>query len=210
MPEWSTPPDLQATNIILNPGLAFGTGEHPTTKLCLLLLHNLVKGGELFLDYGTGSGILAIAAIKLGAALSVGLDVDPQAITSAQQNALLNNIRADKLQLHLVLGKKSCPIIDEVTRGGEERQNSSVNGVTETEKYDVVIANILLNPLLDLADHIVSYAKPRAVVGVSGIISEQIPNIVARYSQLLEGISVTELDGWACVSGTKKTNAIVC
>ncbi|KAH7861617.1 hypothetical protein Vadar_028472 [Vaccinium darrowii] len=209
VPEWSTPPDLQATNIILNPGLAFGTGEHPTTKLCLLLLHNSVKGGELFLDYGTGSGILAIAAIKLGAALSVGLDVDPQAITSAQQNASLNNIKADKLRLHLVLSK-TCPTVDEGTNRGEERQNSSVNGVTETEKYDVVIANILLNPLLDLADHIVSYAKPRAVVGVSGIISEQIPNIVARYSQLLEGISVSELDGWACVSGTKKTNAIAC
>lgn len=122
--------------------------------------------------------------MQLGAALSVGLDVDPQAITSAQQNASLNNIKADKLRLHLVLSK-TCPTVDEGTHGGEERQNSSVNGVTETEKYDVVIANILLNPLLDLADHIVSYAKPRAVVGISGIISEQVPKSIIMTSNWL-------------------------
>ncbi|KAG5546195.1 hypothetical protein RHGRI_018393 [Rhododendron griersonianum] len=183
VPEGRTPPDLQATNIILNPGFAFGTGEHPTTKLCLLLLRSLVKGGELILDYGTGSGILAIAAIKFGAAFSVGLDVDPQAIRSAQQNASLNNLGADKLRLHLV-PSKSCP----TTFG---------NGETETQKYDVVIANILYYPLLELADHIVSYAKPGAAVGVSGIISEQVQYIVLQYSKLLDGISVTKMDDWA-------------
>lgn len=194
VPEGRTPPDLQATNIILNPGFAFGTGEHPTTKLCLLLLRSLVKGGELFLDYGTGSGILAIAAIKFGAAFSVGLDVDPQAIRSAQQNASLNNLGADKLRLHLV-PSKSCP----TTFG---------NGETETHKYDVVIANILYYPLLELADHIVSYAKPGAAVGVSGIISEQVQYIVLQYSKLLDGISVTKMDDWALVSGTRKRNSV--
>ncbi|KAI8552517.1 hypothetical protein RHMOL_Rhmol06G0273000 [Rhododendron molle] len=194
VPEGRTPPDLQATNIILNPGFAFGTGEHPTTKLCLLLLCSLVKGGELFLDYGTGSGILAIAAIKFGAAFSVGLDVDPQAIRSAQQNASLNNLGADKLRLHLVPSKR-CP----TTFG---------NGETETQKYDVVIANILYYPLLELADHIVSYAKPGAAVGVSGIISEQVQYIVLQYSKLLDGISVTKMDDWALVSGTRKRNSV--
>ncbi|KAL7216769.1 hypothetical protein ACSBR1_028658 [Camellia fascicularis] len=209
VPEWRIPPDLQATNIILNPGLTFGTGEHPTTKLCLLLLHSLIKGGELFLDYGTGSGVLAIAAIKFGAALSVGLDVDPLAIRSAQKNASLNNIGAEELQLLLVHTKDNRPITDEVIFGGVEGQNlSGTRVISETEKYDVVIANILLNPLLDLADHIVSFAKPGAVVGVSGIISEQIPYIVERYSQFLEGISVSKMDDWACISGTKKRNAI--
>ncbi|XP_028122333.1 uncharacterized protein LOC114319508 isoform X2 [Camellia sinensis] len=209
VPEWRIPPDLQATNIILNPGLTFGTGEHPTTKLCLLLLHSLIKGGELFLDYGTGSGVLAIAAIKFGAALSVGLDVDPLAIRSAQKNASLNNIGAEELQLLLVPTKDNRPITDEVIFGGVEGQNlSGTRVISETEKYDVVIANILLNPLLDLADHIVSFAKPGAVVGVSGIISEQIPYIVERYSQFLEGISVSKMDDWACISGTKKRNAI--
>ncbi|XP_058221594.1 uncharacterized protein LOC131331578 isoform X2 [Rhododendron vialii] len=186
--------DLQATNIILNPGFAFGTGEHPTTKLCLLLLRSLVKGGELFLDYGTGSGILAIAAIKFGAAFSIGLDVDPQAIRSAQQNASLNNLGADKLRLHLV-PSKSCP-------------TTFRNGETETQKCDVVIANILYYPLLELADHIVSYAKPGAAVGVSGIISEQVQYIVLHYSKLLDGISVTKMDDWALVSGTRKRNSV--
>ncbi|KAK9265768.1 hypothetical protein L1049_003386 [Liquidambar formosana] len=207
VPEWKTPPDIQATNIFLNPGLAFGTGEHPTTKMCLLLLHGLIKGGDLFLDYGTGSGILAIAALKFGAALSVGLDVDPQAITSARQNAALNNIDPEKMQLHLVPGKPSARSSDEMTYGVVEGRSSYGMGViSETEKYDVVIANILLNPLLDLADHIVSYAKPGAVVGLSGIISEQLPYIIERYSRFLEDISVSEIDDWACVSGTKKRN----
>ncbi|KAA8523932.1 hypothetical protein F0562_010355 [Nyssa sinensis] len=208
VPEWRTPPDPQATNIILNPGLAFGTGEHPTTKLCLLLLHGLIKGGELFLDYGTGSGILAIAALKFGAALSVGFDVDPQAITSACQNASLNNIGPEQMQLHLVPSKSIPPFTDEMKCVGVEGKNSygDAGGISETEKYDVVIANILLNPLLDLAEHIVSCAKPGAAVGVSGIISEQLPHIIERYSPFLEGISVSKIDDWACVSGTKKRN----
>ncbi|XP_059444750.1 uncharacterized protein LOC132176530 [Corylus avellana] len=205
VPEWITPPDVQATNIILNPGLAFGTGEHPTTKMCLLLLHSLIKGGELVLDYGTGSGVLAVAAVKFGAALSVGIDVDPQAITSACQNASLNNIRPEKMQLHLVPGKACPPSMNERTCGVvEEPKSNGMGFICGTEQYDVVIANILLNPLLELADNIVSYAKHGSVVGLSGILSEQVPYIIERYSPFLEGISVSEMDDWACVSGRKK------
>ncbi|XP_057965404.1 uncharacterized protein LOC131155951 isoform X4 [Malania oleifera] len=197
--------DVQATNIILNPGFAFGTGDHPTTKLCLLLLKGLINGGEHFLDYGTGSGVLAIAALKFGAALSVGVDIDPQAITSARQNAALNNIGPEKMQLHLLPSNTSFPMIDAMTDEYMEGQSAHRMGVfSETEKYDVVIANILLNPLLDLGDDIVSYAKSGAVVGVSGILSEQLPYIVEHYSQFLEGMSVSQQDGWACVSGMKK------
>ncbi|PON81838.1 S-adenosyl-L-methionine-dependent methyltransferase [Trema orientale] len=202
LPEWRTPPDVKATNIILNPGLAFGTGEHPTTKLCLLLLHGLLKGGELFLDYGTGSGILAIAALKFGAS-SVGIDIDPQAIASARQNAALNDIGPEKLQLHLVPSKTCSPVTDSCEIA-EEQSSNEVEVISEKEKYDVVIANILLTPLLDLAENIVSYAKPGAVIGLSGILSEQVPYIMERYSPFLEGISVTEMDDWACVYGTKK------
>ncbi|KAK9938037.1 hypothetical protein M0R45_014797 [Rubus argutus] len=205
VPEWKTPPDSQATNIILNPGLAFGTGEHPTTKLCILLLHGLIKGGEQFLDYGTGSGILAIAAVKFGAAFSVGIDIDPQAITSARQNATLNNIGPEQMQLHLV-PSETCGIWTDPCGGVEERSSSEVETISQTDKYDVLIANILLNPLLDLADQIVSYAKPGGVIGLSGILSEQLPYIIERYSQFLEGISTTEMDGWACVHGRKKQN----
>ncbi|KAK6241597.1 hypothetical protein SCA6_006986 [Theobroma cacao] len=103
VPEWKTPPDVQAMNIILNPRLAFGTGEHSTTRLCLLLLQRLIKGGECFLDYGTGSGILSIAALKFGAFLFVGIDIEPLAITFARQNAALNNIGPEKLQLRLII-----------------------------------------------------------------------------------------------------------
>ncbi|XP_035543798.1 ribosomal protein L11 methyltransferase isoform X2 [Juglans regia] len=206
VPEWRTPPNIQATNIILNPGLAFGTGEHPTTKMCLLLLHSLIKGGELVLDYGTGSGVLAIAALKFGAALSVGIDIDPQAITSARQNAALNNMTPDKMQLHLVSGKSCPPLMDAKTCGVVEEQKSNGMGISGREKYDVVIANILLNPLLDLAGDIVSHAKHGAIICLSGILSQQLPYIVERYSPSLDGISVSEMDGWVCVSGRKMRN----
>ncbi|XVF78567.1 hypothetical protein PTKIN_Ptkin14bG0144600 [Pterospermum kingtungense] len=201
VPEWKTPPDVQATNIILNPGLAFGTGEHPTTRLCLLLLQRLIKGGEHFLDYGTGSGILAIAALKFGASSSVGIDIDPLAITSARQNAALNNIGPEKLQLRLVSGNTSSPSINE-HKYVQKKHETVVE--SEQEKYDVIIANILLNPLLELADDIVSHAKPGAAIGLSGILSEQLPYIIDRYSPLLDDISVSEIDDWACLSGRKK------
>ncbi|KAJ3698862.1 hypothetical protein LUZ61_002567 [Rhynchospora tenuis] len=194
VPTWREPPDLQSTNIILDPGLAFGTGEHPTTKLCLLLLHKLIKGGEHVLDYGTGSGVLGIAALKMGAALSVGLDIDPLAVTSARQNASLNSIDPSRMPLYLVssnsgLASPDATVHDLVSRKGE---------------FDVIIANILLNPLLELAEDIVSYGKPGSVIGLSGILSEQVPEIEERYSNYLDGISLSEMDGWACLKGIKK------
>ncbi|KAJ9562839.1 hypothetical protein OSB04_007999 [Centaurea solstitialis] len=281
VPEWITPPlgfgqDLEATIISLNPGLAFGTGDHPTTKLCLLLLHGLIKGGEKVLDYGTGSGILAIAALKviphynihpsihpdptlsfswkrsfyylrvgvrsayvpphmpsLGGifwaqlfghvtcsvsqrntlvtvhpqASSRGLDIDPQAITAARHNADLNNIGPDKLQLQLLPNNTDPLSTDQWQWAAKGNETAALNGVemiSEKETYDVVVANILLNPLLDLADEIVSYAKPGAVVALSGIILDQIPTVTDRYSNLLEGMTVSEIDDWACISGTKR------
>lgn len=207
VPEWRKPPDLQATNIILNPGLAFGTGDHPTTKLCLMLLYDVIKGGEVFLDYGTGSGILAIAALKFGAAFSAGLDIDPQAITAAQHNAALNNIQPEKLFLSLVPSTGSSTFTHEVASKPTDKQHlHDKEVVTETEKFDVVIANILLNPLQHLADQIVSHAKPGATVGLSGIISEQVPHIIHRYSPFLEDIKVSKMDDWACLAGFKKRN----
>lgn len=200
VPEWTEPPDPQATNIILNPGLTFGTGDHSTTKLCLMLLHGLIKGGEIFLDYGTGSGILGIAALKLGASLSVGVDIDPISITSARQNAALNNIEPEKMQVFLVPSETRSSA--NLTESRDEAHHMNVI----TQKYDIVIANILLNPLLELADHIVDFAKPGGIVGLSGILSEQLPQIEEQYSKFLDSISVTELDGWVCVSGTKRRN----
>lgn len=113
--------------------------------------------------------------MQFGASLSVGLDVDPQAITSASHNAALNNIEPETMELRLVSKKTCSPLMDEGTNEVvKEQRTDGMVPVSETEKYDVVIANILLNPLLELADQIVSYAKPGAVVGLSGILSEQV------------------------------------
>ncbi|KAK7313083.1 hypothetical protein VNO77_37471 [Canavalia gladiata] len=211
VPKWCTPPDVQATNIILNPGVAFGTGEHSTTKLCLILLHGCIKGGEHVLDYGTGTGILAIAALKFGAALAVGVDVDSQAIASASQNASLNNIGSDKMQLHLIASKTSSSSKDDWTFGVMEGENTrEIETVIDRDKFDVVIANILLNPLLDLADQIISCAKPGAVIGLSGVLFEQVQYIIKRYSPFLEGIEVSRMEDWACVSGRKRINLDMC
>uniref|UniRef100_A0A0D9WI78 ETFB lysine methyltransferase n=1 Tax=Leersia perrieri TaxID=77586 RepID=A0A0D9WI78_9ORYZ len=177
IPKWRTPPDPQAINIIINPGLAFGTGEHPTTKLCLLLLRETVKGGERLLDYGTGTGVLGIAALKMGAALSTGIDIDPQAVTSACENMMLNE--------------------ENKPTGGLELKSSKGS-------YDIVAANILLNPLLELVEDIIGYAKPGGIVAVSGILTEQVPKVEEAYSRYLENISVSEIDGWACLQGSRK------
>ncbi|CAK9861372.1 unnamed protein product [Sphagnum jensenii] len=92
VPKWSTPPDPEALNVMLDPGLAFGTGEHPTTRLCLQWLQHAMRFGDQIFDYGTGSGILSIAALKMGVDGAVGVDIDPMAITSAKYNASSNNI----------------------------------------------------------------------------------------------------------------------
>ena len=113
--------------------------------------------------------------MQFGAAFSAGLDIDPQAITAAQHNATLNNIQPEKLFLSLVPSTGSATFTHEIVSKPTDRQHLNDKGVfTETEKFHVVIANILLNPLLDLADQIVSHAKPGATVGLSGIISEQV------------------------------------
>ncbi|KAJ0983008.1 hypothetical protein J5N97_011263 [Dioscorea zingiberensis] len=200
VPKWRTPPDLEATNIILNPGLAFGTGEHPTTKLCLLLLKHSIKGGEHFLDYGTGSGVLGIAAVKMGAASSVGIDVDPQAVTSALQNMALNEIDSNRMSVHLVPSNVHSIPAD----GTIHEDQASLELGNEKGKFDIIIANILLNPLIELVDHIVAFGKAGAIIGVSGILSEQVQQVKDRYSDYLHDISVSEMDGWACLHGIKK------
>lgn len=121
---------------------------------------------------------------QFGAAFAVGIDIDSQAIESASQNALLNNIGPDKMQLHMVPCNPSPSSMNERTCEGIEGQNQSEIAVpTEKNKYDVVVANILLNPLLDLADEIISCAKPGAVIGLSGILCEQVNLIYLFYSK---------------------------
>uniref|UniRef100_A0ACD5T8Y6 Uncharacterized protein n=1 Tax=Avena sativa TaxID=4498 RepID=A0ACD5T8Y6_AVESA len=205
IPKWRTPPDPQATNIIINPGLAFGTGEHPTTKLCLLFLKEVIKGGEHVLDYGTGTGVLSIAALKMGAALSTGIDIDPQAVASAHENMLLNGMDSSKMLVYLVpTGAEPSCFSSSIDKSEEKKPSSDLELNSSKGNFDIVAANILLNPLLELVEDVVGYAKTGGTVAVSGILCEQVPKVEKAYSRYLDNILVSEMDGWACLQGKRK------
>ncbi|KAG2626582.1 hypothetical protein PVAP13_3KG371500 [Panicum virgatum] len=204
--DWvATVQDPQATNIIVNPGLAFGTGERPTTKLCLLLLREVIKGGEHVLDYGTGTGVLGIAALKMGAALATGIDIDPQAITSASENLLLKGLHSNQMPVFLVpMNAQPSSFRNAVDKSEENKLINNPDLKSSRGTYDVVAANILLNPLLELVEDIVGYAKPGGVVAISGILEEHVPKVKDVYSSYLDSISVSEMDGWACLQGMRR------
>ncbi|RYR74694.1 hypothetical protein Ahy_A02g009412 isoform D [Arachis hypogaea] len=148
---------------------------------------------------------------QFGAAFAIGVDIDSQAIASASENATLNNIRPDKLQLHLIASQTSSSCRDDWPSRVVEGENAfEIDTVIHKDKYDVVIANILLNPLLNLADQIIFSTKPGAIIGLSGILSEQVQNLLQKYSLFLEGIEVSKMDDWACVSGRKRKNIDIC
>jgi len=145
VPSWHEAPDVDAIAIILDPGLAFGTGSHPTTRLCLQWLEANLRPGETVLDYGCGSGILAIAAVKLGAGRTVGVDIDPQAVESARDNAARNAVEAD----------------------------FRLSGDLPEGDYDVVVANILTNPLKALMPLLAARTRPGGRIILSGILEAQ-------------------------------------
>jgi ribosomal protein L11 methyltransferase len=176
VPTWHTPSDPSAINIALDPGLAFGTGSHPTTRLCLRWLDNNLRGNESVLDYGCGSGILAIAAMKLGAGSAVGVDVDTQAVQASRDNALANQINAD---FYLP------------------------EGVTLTQ-HDVVVANILTNPLRALAPLLAGATKAGGRIVLSGILAEQAEEVMRIYAQWFDLAPAVLEDGWCCLSGVKR------
>ncbi|HUW76335.1 MAG TPA: 50S ribosomal protein L11 methyltransferase [Gallionella sp.] len=177
VPTWHTASDPNAINIVLDPGLAFGTGSHPTTRLCLRWLDNNLRGGESVLDYGCGSGILAIAAMKLGAAQATGVDVDFQAVSASRDNAIAN--RVGNVQFYLP----------------DDAPHSS---------YDLVIANILTNPLRLLAPLLAKAARSGGQIVLSGILEEQAQEVMSIYQQWFDlGTPIFE-DGWSCLSGRKR------
>ena len=177
VPSWHTPIDQNAVNIVLDPGLAFGTGSHPTTRLCLRWLDNNLQGGERVLDYGCGSGILSIASIKLGAAHAVGVDVDLQAVISSRDNANANKV--ENVQFYLP-------------------------DVAPRSTYDLVIANILTNPLCMLAPLLANSTRSGGQIVLSGILEEQAQNVMNIYQQWFDlNIPIFE-DGWSCLSGRKR------
>lgn len=177
-PSWHTPPDPKAVNLILDPGLAFGTGSHETTSLCLTWLSHADLNQKTIIDYGCGSGILAIAALKLGASHAFAVDIDEQALIATQNNATQNAI-SDQ---HITIGaphELSKPV-------------------------DVVIANILLTPLLTLKDHFHTLLKESGTLVVSGILSEQCSMLIETYENEFVCVSTTLENGWGLVVFKKK------
>ncbi|MBW8077697.1 MAG: 50S ribosomal protein L11 methyltransferase [Gallionella sp.] len=177
VPTWHKPADPDAINIVLDPGLAFGTGSHPTTRLCLRWLDSHLAEGVSVLDYGCGSGILAIAALKLGAAIAVGVDVDKQAVIASRDNAVANQV--ENVQFHL---PDAAP----------------------QATYDLVVANILTNPLRMLAPLLAAATKPGGQIVLSGILQEQADDVMAIYRQWFDLNPPVFEDGWACLSGRKR------
>ena len=177
VPTWHEPSDPDAINIVLDPGLAFGTGSHPTTRLCLRWLDNNLQGGESVLDYGCGSGILAIAALKLGAARATGVDVDSQAVTASRDNAAANRVENAKFYL-----PDNAP----------------------QDSYDLVVANILTNPLRMLAPLLANATRQGGQIVLSGILEEQAQDVMNIYRQWFDLNAPIFEEGWACLSGRKR------
>jgi ribosomal protein L11 methyltransferase len=176
VPSWHDAPDPQALILELDPGLAFGTGSHPTTRLCMEWLEASVAPGQSLLDYGCGSGILAILAKKCGAAPVVGIDIDPQAVESARQNSERNHAEVDyALPDH-------CP----------------------EGQFDVVVANILSNPLKLMASMLCAKVKPGGRIALSGVLARQAEEVAQAYRPWVEIGVWRELDGWVCLTGVKR------
>ena len=222
VPTWHTPADANAINITLDPGLAFGTGSHPTTRLCLRWLDANIHGGESVLDYGCGSGILAIAALKLGAASAIGVDVDAQAVQSSRDNAAANHVAAqfclpdacpdkttNKTTSHLTKPLKR-QVIGYNHSTKLSKDDSQVAGYEPSrraapqQQVDIVVANILTNPLKVLAPLLAAATRQGGQVVLSGILSEQAEDVMKIYAQWFDLKPPVMEDGWACLSGVKR------
>lgn len=178
-PSWRDVPDENAVNVMLDPGLAFGTGTHPTTALCLEWLDGLDLTDKTVIDFGCGSGILAIAALKLGAKRAIGIDIDPQAILASKDNAERNGV-ADRLSLYL---SKDQP---------------------ENLKADVVVANILAGPLRELAPLISILPYEGGHLGLSGILSSQAQSVMEAYQSDFDLDPVKEKEEWCRITGIRR------
>ncbi|WP_036137931.1 50S ribosomal protein L11 methyltransferase [Luteibacter sp. 9135] len=172
------PVDGDIVVVRLDPGLAFGTGTHPTTAMCLEWLDGQQLAGKSVLDFGCGSGILAIAALKLGAARAVGIDNDPQAIVSSGDNAERNGVEAD-LAVYLP-------------------------GEAPVELADVLVANILAGPLGELAPTFAAAVKPGAPFALSGILFGQHEELLTRYAEWFDNLEIRQLEDWVRISGLRK------
>ncbi|MDC1032331.1 50S ribosomal protein L11 methyltransferase [Candidatus Marinimicrobia bacterium] len=175
LPVGKIPIDNNVANIFLNPGYAFGPGTHSTTKLCLEWLSENIIGGESIIDYGCGSGILSIAALKLGCSSSIAVDIDSEALNVTKQNSLIN-----KLSISTYL-PENLPKI----------------------KCDIIIANILANPLIELFPKFQSLLKPGGYLVISGILESQIKNVKTHYNNYFSIKNCKIKEEWALISGSK-------
>lgn len=180
-PSWRDVPDPTAVNVLLDPGVAFGTGTHPTTALCLQWLDSLDLKGKTIVDFGCGSGILGIAALKLGAERVIGIDIDPQAIDASRDNAERNGV-ADRLELYL-----------------PENQPDNL-------KVDIVVANILAGPLRELSGLISGLVKPEGLVAISGLLESQAEELLSVYGEWFKMNLATIREEWCRLDGAKKAN----
>jgi ribosomal protein L11 methyltransferase len=175
VPSWHTAPDPRAIVLVLDPGMAFGTGSHPTTRLCLEWLERAVTPGCSVLDYGCGSGILGIAAARLGAGDVLGVDIDPQAVAAARDNAARNGVDA--------------------------RFDDSAARIRG--EFDLVVANILSNSLKALAPAICSHVRPGGRLALSGILPVQAGELIAAYAPWLPLAVADAREGWVCLAGAR-------
>lgn len=179
VPSWHQPPEPQAVNLHLDPGLAFGTGTHPTTALCLEWLDGQSLHDCNVLDFGCGSGILAIAALLLGAKQACGTDIDPQALEASRDNATRNGIDAARFPLYL---PSEMP----------------------ADTFDLVLANILAGPLVQLAPTISQHVRQGGHLVLSGILAEQAEEVRAAYQAEFILDPTAEKDGWVRISGVRR------
>jgi len=179
VPSWHAAPEPDAVNLLLDPGLAFGTGTHPTTALCLEWLDGQDLAGCQLLDFGCGSGILALAALLLGVEHAVGTDIDFQALDASRDNAGRNGIDPARFTLYLPEQLPPVPV-------------------------DVLVANILAGPLVALAPQLTSLVKPGGRLALSGILAEQGEEVAAAYHQAFDLDPLAVRDGWVRISGRRR------
>lgn len=174
VPSWCDPPDVNAVNVSIDPGLAFGTGSHPTTRMMLRWLERTLKGGETVLDYGCGSGILAVVAFRLGARDVSGVDIDPQAILAAEENAAKNGAAV----------------------------RFFTPDAFHADPSEIVVANILANPLIVLAPLITTNCASR--VALSGILDAQAEEVAAAYAGQFDIRVADREEGWVLLTGKRR------
>lgn len=179
VPSWHDAPDPDAANLLLDPGLAFGTGTHQTTALCLEWLDSHPMVGKQVIDYGCGSGILGLAALLLGADHVIGVDTDPQALEASRENARRNNVQEDRLDLYL-----------------PEHEPDTV--------ADVVLANILAQPLIGLASHLAARVRIGGDIVLSGILAHQARNVMEAYEPWFIMDEPEERQEWVRLTGRRR------